>query len=169
MAGPLLKKLSLHSCLIRATQSPYFMRSIPVSKIYCAFKPQPHFLGNILFCCQRRLLVSKISAVKISDSVHKSNFSSWLVRRFSTSLRKRNNVNTEVKQSGSSKPVVAIPKKKDVQRLISLAAPEKWSLTGKFICFFKCCLGNIFVLSFLDISGCIMSTCFHTLCIYIEI
>ncbi|KAK3792323.1 hypothetical protein RRG08_046635 [Elysia crispata] len=55
--------------------------------------------------------------------------------RVRESIVDRNNYGKrEVKQSGSSKPVVAIPKKKDVQRLISLAAPEKWSLTGAIGC-----------------------------------
>ncbi|RUS91673.1 hypothetical protein EGW08_000499 [Elysia chlorotica] len=133
MAGVLLKKCSLYSCCIsKAAQSPYLMRSAPLSTILCGFKPQ--FWGNVLNCCQRRLLVSQISPKRVSHSAHKSNFSSWLVRRISTSLRKYKNGKAEPKKSVNSKPVATIPKKKDVQRLVSLAAPEKWSLAGAMCC-----------------------------------
>ena len=130
-----MKKLILQSCVSGSTPSHHLLKSIQVNKICCGLQPQPLFLRNVLSFPQRRILVTRFSTKKVSNTVGINNLRSWVVRRIFTSSHRRNNAKTELKQSGNSKPVSAIPKRKDFGRLLSLASPEKWSLAGECLCF----------------------------------
>lgn len=91
-----------HQCGFRL-----YSKEVPVLRNYCE---RTLFGGNDIFCMKTRYYASQVDAQKKNVSVESTNEK--------TTLTDSKKINVKLKPS-------------EVKRLLSLAEPEKWTLTGK--------------------------------------